>query len=345
MDIKDDFNIDLTHDEELFIGLTLHIHALINRLRYQQVIGSPILDTIKSQYPFIFELSLHIYEIFETILGLKLTESELSYVAAHIAAAIERLGLEYTQNKIEVALISHTSNSYSQLLVSRLHSIYGNNVTIEGPYPAYKWAEIVKGKPSAILTTTNYTKTDPFNSIPVLSISPFFSQSDQYEFDKLIKAIRRNMAYSHKEEAGGNIVGKFEKDFFFPDLNYDTSEQTINFLCDRLEEKEIVPEEFRKLTFEREHLSSTVLANNIAVPHPIKACSYRTVIVAATLKKPIPWGDYKAQLIFLLAVRKGEKEYIKNFFGFVNRLMDDGEIVQSVLKSRNFNDFQSYIKL
>ena len=343
--IKNDFNIDLTHDEELYIGLTLHISALINRLKYHQINNSPILDTIKGQYPFIFELSLHIYEIFKNVLSLKLTESELSYVAAHIAAAIERLGLEHAQDKIKVALISHMSNSYSQLLLSKLRSIYGDNVTIVGPYPMYKLTDIMEQKPSAILTTIYmFSQLNFDKGIPVLPISPFFDQNDKHEFDKLLEVIRKDMTYFHKEQTKKDIIDKFDENLFFPRLDCCTLDETINFLCDSLEEQGVVSPEFRKLTFEREQLASTALANSIAIPHPIKACSYRTVVAVAALKKAIPWGNQKAQLIFLLAVRQSEKQYIKSFFGFVDWLMDNNSMVQCILKSKDFIDFRSYIK-
>ena len=53
--IKDDYDLDLSMDDELFMGLIFHVRALINRVKYQQLVESPILDMIKKQYTFIFK--------------------------------------------------------------------------------------------------------------------------------------------------------------------------------------------------------------------------------------------------------------------------------------------------
>ena len=131
---------------------------------------------------------------------------------------------------------------------------------------------------------------------------------------------------------------------FFQNVHCQTVKETIDFLCDQLERKKMVPKKFRKFAFEREELASTALANAIAIPHPITACAYHTVFAVAILKKPILWGKYKAQIVFLIAVKPEEKTIIKDFFNFISFLMDTPKDVQKIINTQNFSDFLKFIQ-
>jgi len=343
--IKKDFYLDLTNDEELYIGLILHIRALVNRNRYSHEEINPILDSIKSQYPFVFELSLHIYEIFNDVMGIKLTEDELSYVTIHIAGAIERLSMQYSQSQIKIVIISHLSASYSDLLVSKLHSVYSSKIQVVGLFPIYRWKEALAAKPSIILVTSSVSQMlirKSKSEIPILKIGPLFSVDNETALNIVLTKIRKNIIYSKKAE--DSIFSKFDKTLFFQNVHCQTVKETIDFLCDQLERKKMVPKKFRKFAFEREELASTALANAIAIPHPITACAYHTVFAVAILKKPILWGKYKAQIVFLIAVKPEEKTIIKDFFNFISFLMDTPKDVQKIINTQNFSDFLKFIQ-
>jgi len=343
--IKKDFYLDLTNDEELYIGLNLHIRALVNRNRYYHEEINPILDSIKSQYPFVFELSLHIYEIFNDIMGIKLTEDELSYVTIHIAGAIERLSMQYSQSQIKVVIISHLSASYSDLLVSKLNSVYSSKIQIVGLFPIYRWKEALDANPSIILVTSSVLQMMICKSkseIPILKIGPLFSVDNETALNILLTRIRKNIIYTKKEE--DSIFSKFDKELFFQNVHCQTVKETIDFLCEQLEKKDWVPETFRKFAFEREELASTALANAIAIPHPITACAYNTAFAVAILKKPILWGKYKVQIVFLIAVKPEEKSFIKDFFNFISFLMDTPKDVQKIINIRDFSEFLKFIQ-
>ena len=82
----------------------------------------------------------------------------------------------------------------------------------------------------------------------------------------------------------------------------------------------------------------------IAIPHPVEACANKTIIGVISLPKAITWGDYKVKLIFVLAVRKDEKAYMRNVFKFISRLMDDKNKVDKLVNSKTFKEFIESVK-
>jgi len=337
INIKNEFNVDLSNDDILFVGLVQHIKSLASRLNYKQTEPTPIL--FRNKYPFIFELALHICESFKKIFGSEPNENELCYIAAHLGAAIERLGYVYAQNSISIAVISHLSFSYTQLLMAKLKSIYGTTIQIHGPYPIYGWNDVVVSQPSIILSTSPSVHSYDSKGIPVLNISPMQETSYLNILNDLLSVIKKDGIFI---QPSGEIEQYFEESLFFKDLSALTPEDTIHFLCDKLVERGYVPKDFCGQTMERERLTSTSFSNLIAIPHPIKACSYKTVVSVAVLNKPILWGQNKAQLIFLLAVREGDKQYIGRFFDFIIGLISDFSRVSNIL---NVNDFGSFFNL
>ncbi|MFZ7133516.1 MAG: BglG family transcription antiterminator [Eubacteriales bacterium] len=344
VNIKNDFNLDLSNDEELFMGLVFHIRALMNRVKYQQMVESPILEIIKKQYPFIFELSLHIYEIFGSVLNIRLTESELSYVAAHIAAGIERMGLDYGKAKIKIAVVSHLATSYSQLLVSNLKTIYGNNAQIVGPYPTYKMEDVIKTKPSIVLTTNKAEKERIIHGVRIMNIGSVLSTEEQLTLTKTLEEIRKELVYKYTT-CDTSICTKFNKNLFYPELKLTTPQEVLEFMSNMMMSNGYVPGNFLAEVMAREKLSSTVLDNMVAIPHPVKACAHKTVIGVASLIRPILWGGNKVQLVFMLAIKRQDKAYMREFFSFISKIMDDDKKVVALVKATTYKEFMECVKI
>ena len=342
LNIKNDYNLDLSTDDELFTGLAFHIRALINRVKYQQLAESPILEIIKKQYTFIFELSLHIYEIFKKVLNITLNESELSYIAAHIAAAIERMKLHYGESGVKTIIISHLKTSYTNLLISNLKNIFSSNIEIIGHYPVYKIQEALQEESDLILSTCKVEKEliDKKN-IKYMQIGLVLSNEEQQKLAELIEETANEKIYlkSQNSNDNSNILNKFEKDLFFPNLNIKTKNDALSLISNAMYLKGYVQNDFLNKLIEREKLSNTVIDGIIAIPHPIRACSNETKIGVITTPQSIIWGDFKVKMIFVLAIKKDEKTFIRNFFKFINNLTKDKNNIDILINSKTYKEF------
>lgn len=342
LNIKNDYDLDLSNDEELFMGLVFHIQALINRVKYQQLTKSPILETIKKQYTFIFELSLHIYEIFKEILNIKLNESELSYIAAHIAAAIERMRLHYGNIGIKTVILSNMKSSYTNLLISNLKNTFSSNIEIIGFYPIYRIEDALKENIDLILSTCQINNNLIPTNIKHMEIGLVLSNEEQKQLTDIIEEIKNEQIYIKTNE--NDVLNKFEKDLFFPNLNIKTKEDALSLMSNAMFLKGYVQNDFLNKLLEREKLSNTVIDNIIAIPHPIEACANKTIIGVITLPKTINWDKFKVQIIFVLAIKNTEKTYMRNFFKFINRLTQNKENLNKLINSKTFKEFLENIR-
>lgn len=340
--IKEDYQLDLSADEELYRGLAFHIRALMNRVQHQQILQNPLVEEIKKQYPFIFELSLNIYEIFQSVVGVSLKESELSYVAAHIAASVERRSLNYGNVKLVVGIVSHLTNSYSKLLGTNIQRLCGSRVHVLSPYPVYRYEELLEQRPHLIVSTYP-VEENKSNGIEVITISPIPTQEEQITIRKKLEIIRDEMIYNNRFSEEG-VLSKFNKNVFFPNLDLKTKEDVLQLMSDSMHGLGLVPEIYHSGVMRREKLASTVLNNGIAIPHPLNACAHRTTIGVALLKEPIQWDSQKVQVVFMLAIKQEEKACIKEVFRLLEGVMNHKEQVEMILKSSSFDEYMKHMK-
>lgn len=334
-DIKTKFSLDLTHDEKLFIDLVMHIQFSIGIKGKIIHNRNPILKTIKNSYPFIFELSTYIWQRFYDIFGIQLSEDQLGYIAVHLGAAIERLESKKSSSNFTIAVSSNMSTGISQFLMAKLYSLYGNSMSILGPYPVYSAKEMFEANPSIVLTTTS-TSLFKNAKVPVLNISPTLGASDISAINNLVSQLKRVSVLTKLPDG---IAKYFEEDLFFPNMDFNNQYDVLKFLSEKMMAKGYVSDAFLEKTLEREQVAPTGFMNMIAMPHPIQICSYKTIIGVASLNKPILWGNQNAQLIFMLSMRGGDMKYLNDFFDMVVDLVQDKKKIQRLIDTKSFNAF------
>lgn len=335
-DIKNDFMLDLMQDEELFVDLVLHIRFSIKFGKDSAHQENPLLDTMKNRYPFVFELSTYIFTRFYEALGIELNENQLGYIVAHLGAALERLENRKTGNELKIAVCSNMNRGVIRLLMAKLHSLY-TNMQIIGPYPVYDTERMIGEKPAMILTTTSSNLFRDIK-IPTITISPVLEVGDVIAINNNIGKLKRDaVVYGISD----GIEQYFDKDLYFPQLEINSREEAIEFLCEKVVKKGYASEELFANTLEREKIASTIFANQIAMPHPMRVCAYKTVVAVASLKKAVSWGTLNAKLIFLLVVRGGDMKYMNSFFDLTSKLVWDKKKVKKLVDIGKFDEFIS----
>jgi len=334
-DIKNEFLLDLTQDEKLFVDLAMHIRFSIGIKGNATHSYNPILGTIKNKYPFIFELSTYIWHRFYDIFGVELSEDQLSFIAAHLGAAIERLENTKSSSNFSISVCSNMSTGIVRLLMAKLYSLYGNGIHIMGPYPVYNAKKMFQENPSMVLTTTS---TSLFRNakVPVISISPMLEASDILAINNAISKLKRDSVLFRLPDG---IEKYFEKDLFFPRMSFNSQYEVLEFLSEKIVEKGYAANDFLAKVLEREKMAPTTFANMIAMPHPIQICAYKTVIGVTILDKPVLWGNQNVRLVFMLAVRSSDMKYLNGFFDIIVDLVQNKKKVQKLIDSKDFATF------
>lgn len=334
-DIKNEFLLNLTQDEKLFVDLVTHIRFSIGMEGNAAQSCNPILGTIKNKYPFIFELSTYIWHRFYDIFGIELSEDQLSFIAAHLGAAIERLENTKSSSNFSIAVCSNMNRSIVRFLMAKLYSLYGNSINIRGPYPVYNTKKMLQENPSMVLTTTSASLFRDA-AMPVIRISPTLEASDILAINNTVGKLKRNSVLFKLPHG---IEQYFEKDLFFPQMSFNSQYDLLKFLSEKIIERGYASNDLLANILEREKMAPTSFANMIAMPHPIQTCVYKTVIGVATLDKAILWGNQDVRLVFLLAVRSSDMKYLNSFFDITVDLAQNKKKVQELIGTKDFTKF------
>lgn len=341
-DIKRNFFIDLTGDLELKQGLIAHIRYMMKKRAkhlHDMEKTNPVLTLFKTEYPFVFDMALFIYEKFYDIFGLKLNEDELGYVATYLGAAIVKMENSDSANHIKMAVVTGLNYGASRLLVTRLKSMYGNTCSIAGPFSPYNIREVEKLEPEIVVSTES-KQFGLGNQFVQIRISPLVNSLDQNKIAEEIQKVKKKSLY---ERLPNDIRSYFREELFFRDLYGRDYRDVIVQMAGELIRQGIAEEVFLEKTLAREEISSTIFGKQIAMPHPIEPCAKSTVISVGILREQVRWGEGNVRLVFLLAVRPDDLKYLNGFFELIIRLMANEELVDRLLKAEDFEDFRGML--
>ena len=82
--VESKYALNISEDQELKLGLGLHLKPAINRYKYNMNIRNPMLDDIKHAYPLAFEAGIIASLVLDEELGVSIDENEVAYLALHI---------------------------------------------------------------------------------------------------------------------------------------------------------------------------------------------------------------------------------------------------------------------
>jgi lichenan operon transcriptional antiterminator len=334
--INREFCISFEEDDNLFIGLCLHIKRMIERVNSQVLLRNPLLDELKIKYPFIFELAVFVSKEFYKITGLVIKEDEIGFIALHLGAAFDSLNGNQTIKR-KIALICPTGYTTSELLKSKLHSLYQDKVEILGTFSFMELDKLMKQEPDLILSTVKFDYELDFK---VIEVSPFLDQNDIEKINQHLFLYGNDI---ERTRFFNDVNYFFRKDLFFKGITFKDEWDVIEYLGSELSRKGYTPEEYAKLVIEREKISSTSFGNLLAIPHPIVMNAYETVIAVSILQKPMMWGKNKVQLVFMFALKEADRKKLNELYKHIIEIVEKPEGVQYLIKSDNFDEFISRI--
>lgn len=324
------YHIDMRQDDELVIGLKSHISLLIQRVKNKTEIENIFLSDIKKNYPMIFDIGTYIAHYIQETLNLKISESEIGFLALHIGSAYERANMN---NVYKAVLIIPHNQSFADLCTSKLSLQFQHRMQISNVLNYYEEKEINILCPDLVLTTT---PLDHNLSIPVVPISIFINTKDESKILNTLNELdktRLSFAFMTK------IIKITSPKFFYKDLNLKTPKEIIEYISNDLYKENIVDIDFKDKVLQREQLSPASFACSIATPHAFGVEIKQSTIAIAFLKEPIQWGDFKVKIVLLLAVQEQDAEILRLFFEWLSYTINSPEQFTKLLNVNNYDEF------
>jgi transcriptional antiterminator len=308
-------------DEELLLGLILHLRTAINRLKYGLSIRNPILNEIKDNYPTIFGTAWSSSIVFQEDLNLKVNEDEIGFIALHLGAAVERITKRW-----KVIIVCSSGVGTSQLLASKIKK-YLPQIEIIEILSTHELDNKELKKVDLVISTI------PLSNIKkdVITVSPILNESDLSRINEKINYSSRsnNSKFNNRISPTSELKSLFEPELIYANLDLKAPKEVIEFLGGKLQERGFVDQKFIDSVLEREKITATEVGKGLAIPHArIKDVKQRRVAVAV-LKEAIQWGEEKVKVVFLLAI---DSQIARKFFSYFYQIMED-EIFLNELKA------------
>ncbi|HBG0664675.1 TPA: PTS sugar transporter subunit IIA, partial [Clostridioides difficile] len=312
--INNQYTFDLRNDSVLFDDLVLHFKSILNSKSYNLNKVNPLINTIKSNYPLAFEITLNAIEkVFKNSIY-SLTEDEIGYVSLHIGAGIER----FFQNNIKcknVVLVCGSGYGSSRLLEVQLNKVFHDKINILQCLSFNQFLASELSDVDIIISTI------PLNhdSIPIVLVDLKLLKKD---IENISKSITNN---SH---IYNNLLDNFfDKNLFIVNPKIKDKDELIKLMCNKLTQSEIVIPSFTESVFYRESLSSTNIDDFLAIPHPMELSSIKTKICISILNEPIYWSeDSTVKLIMMLAINKDDYIKINSIYDILLKIIHDNDI-------------------
>lgn len=290
------YHIDLYN--ELFIAqFALHIEKLTIRLKTNTLQENPLCQTIKEEYPILFDIAVFIANEIHREYNVELNQGELAFLVLHLGNAMNDIANAAPMIEYDVALLFPMYYDAENKLISYIMKHAREHLKI---ICFHNFEDINTSQFDFILTVY------PMNidiDIPILQIHPLPHEDDIDKIENICKMLREIKALHKVEE----IFFDFEEIFYKQEVYKNDEYDFINDICRPLSESCIINDQFIEEVLDREKMSSTYIRNGIAIPHSSGIRALKNFIVVIKNTKPVLWGTHKVNYIILFGMTSKSK--------------------------------------
>lgn len=330
IEINVEYGFDFTGDQEFHKELEAQLDGILQRSRNEQYLINPVLPRVKSQYPLEYDISIYFADRFKRITGVEISEYEIGMITVHFIRTMEsNLG----RMEKKVALINPFGKQIRELVSKRLSGIGECRLRIAYTYSVFQYPQDMPKDIIAVLTTV------PLPSWPdgaaVILCRNFL---DYHEKEKLLTVVRENQVSSVKTY----FKTLFKPSLFFTDMEFNSREDAIAFMCRNLKEQGYVGKGFYDSVMQREAIAPTAFEPGFAFAHAMENNAERTAVCTCILKNKLPWGEYNVKIIFLFAMAPTWNHTIIPVY---NVMIDNLFKANTIHKLAKINDCRKFMDL
>ncbi|MGM0215207.1 BglG family transcription antiterminator [Enterococcus sp. AZ109] len=318
------FYLDFTQDEKIVDYLLTHVSALYKRAINHQYLTNPLLEEIKSKFPFVYNVSVYASAYLQNTLNIQFPEDEIAYLSLHFLSALENIR---SQKKKQVLLVSPYGVGNQRMVRAYLNRIKDFEIEMSVAKSVFDVNDkLVKDKDLILTSESLHLET----SIPIYHYQSFLTEKDLAEITQIFV----------EESQTPSVLNKFlEAELFFPQQSQKSPEEVISFLCQQLYDKGYCEADYVDKVLERESLSSTAFGNYYAIPHAIKREAKKNAVAICSFDKPIQWQDKKVKLVLLLALKGERDNSFEQLFEELVMILNEPARVKRLAKQTNFEEF------
>lgn len=136
----------------------------------------------------------------------------------------------------------------------------------------------------------------------------------------------------------------FDSDLFMVNVPVKTRENVIDYISVRVRNFYKVPRNFKELILLRESKATTEFGNMVAILHPYRVCTDKTIVSVVLLKEPILWDQQKVQMVFFISMEKGKNADIQKFYTIISKFLTSKSYAKLLLSEKKYSTLMSILK-
>lgn len=330
--INDYYYIDLG-DPGFLVRFSLHIKNLLVRSKTKYYCKNPLTKTIKSTYPFIYDVAVFISNQIKEDIDIIINDDEIAYIALHIGAILEEQ--KSLNNKVSCIILCPNYYDMNLKIIDKIKKHFYDSLVVTNVITSEDELD-VETTPDIILSTVFLRK---FTDNPFVLITPFVNNVD---IKNILNGITSIKQQKENKALRDNLTTLFLPDLFQKNKAYKDEADAIKSIADIMYHGNYVDSSFAGEVLERERMSSTAF-NNIAIPHSMKMNAIHTSAYVLINEKPIKWGDNNVNIVLMLAINRNEKKAFKDIFESITSILSEEENIKKIINCSTYDEFINII--
>lgn len=188
--IFDEFGMDFTEDDKLFIDLTRHVQALISGIVAPHTQNHLFGYELRKKHAILADIASFMRKKLSEKCEIELGIEEEDYLLPFLVLSEEALYRRRRGQGIQVAVISHYNESITHYLMEILKQKYGGYFKFYGPYAQYN-KELIESDVKFILTTVKIDGFSDLFHVPSLVISPLLTEIDEGNINRYLEDFKK----------------------------------------------------------------------------------------------------------------------------------------------------------
>lgn len=285
------YHIDF-YNKLFVIQFALHIEKLMIRLRNHTYQNNPLCDTIKDEYPILFDIAVFIASEIHTYYNVELNQEELAFLVLHLGNAVSDMIHNEPAIEYHAAMIYPKYYDASQNLLGYLRRNIKDHVSIT----VYDHLSKVPQDGFDFILSVFPVIEDI--DIPILQLHPLPHHDDIDKINNVCDSLKEDKILAKVEE----VMNNFEEKWVVKEYYQENEESYIKEICKSLCKEKIINDIFMQEVLEREKISSTYIGNGIAIPHSSGIRALKNFIYVIENKRAISWGTHKVHYVILFGM-------------------------------------------
>ncbi|HFI0149998.1 TPA: transcription antiterminator [Streptococcus suis] len=318
------------YDSTLENNLLVHIKLFLKVQTIEGNRSNPLLETVKNNFPYAFDLAISSSREIVKRYSIHFSEDEISYIALHLANAIERTNAE-ERKQLSLAIICGTGQTFSSIIEAKIKRRFPNEFSIIEKFSYANFSSCDKETNHFDLVVSTIPIRE--NTVDIVFIDINDLDSSMTQIGKKINELLVDDVNAPE--------GLLSAKHFHVMQEKSTKEEILSYLYTELLNQGYIKENFLTEIYERENISSTIISDSIAIPHPLGEAVIKSTIFPVIAPKGITWDDKLVKFVFLFAIKTEEPEKMEFIYERLLDFIGSEKLQTKLLKEPTFGSLQS----